>query len=76
MENAHDSDNAVERIETFEEVDLETTTKVNAPIPRFTATLQTHAGSANAPMMEETMEETMSVFASNVGSHIMSKLNA
>jgi hypothetical protein len=71
--DAHHAVDAVDMADTVEAVDLETCTKVSAPIAKLTAILQMHAGSRNEPRREETMKETMGAFASVAGSQDMSK---
>jgi hypothetical protein len=64
-----DVEEAVDAVET---VNLETVTKVSAPIAKLTAILQMHAESANACRREETTE-IMSAFASSACSQATSK---
>jgi hypothetical protein len=71
-----DTVDMVDTVDTVEAVEPETATKVSAPIAKLTAIRQMHAGSGNAPRREETTEETMSAFASSVGSQVMSKSSA
>jgi hypothetical protein len=68
-----ETEDAVDIVDTVEAVEPETATKVSAPVAKFTAILQMHAGSSNAPRREETMEETTSAFVSSAGSQAMSK---
>ena len=67
------AEDAVDTVDTVEAVELETATKVSAPIAKLTAILQMHAGSGNTLRREETTEEMTSTFASSVGSQAMSK---
>jgi len=71
--NTADVEDAVNIVDTVEAVEPETATKVSAPIAKFTAILQMHAGSGNAPRREEITEETTSAFVSSAGSQATSK---
>jgi len=71
--DAVDAEDAEDTVDLVEAVELETATKVSAPIAKLTAILQMHAGSRNVLRRDETMEEMMSAFASSAGSQDMSK---
>jgi hypothetical protein len=71
--DAHHAVDAVDMADPVDAVDLETCTKVSAPIAKLTAILQMHAGSGNEPRREETMKEMMGAFVSVAGSQDMSK---
>jgi hypothetical protein len=47
----------VDVVDTVESVELETATKVSAPIAKLTVIMQMHAESGNALRREETTEE-------------------
>jgi hypothetical protein len=68
-----DAENAVDEVDTVEAADLQTATKVSAPIAKLTAILQMHAGSGNTLRREKTTEEMTSASASSVGSQALSK---
>ena len=58
-----DTVDTVDTVDTEEAVELETATKVSAPIAKVTAILPMHTGSGNAPRREETTEQTTSAFS-------------
>jgi len=71
--DAQDVEDAVEMVDTEEEVEPETATKVSAPIATLTVIVQMQARSGNAPRREEITEQMTSAFAFSAGSQVMSK---
>jgi len=70
MAEAVGVEDTVDMVDTVEEVEPETATKVSAPIAKLTGILQMHAESGNELRREETR---MSAFAASAGSQAMSK---